>query len=838
MIARRLRALRAVLALLLLPAAAAAAPAGPALEARVDSLLARLTLDEKVSLLSGVNNMDLPAIPRLGIPSLRMTDGPVGVRLDDGFRTTAFPAGIAAAASFDTALAGRVAAGMGEEVLALGRDVLLGPCVNLARVPQGGRNFESFGEDPFLAARLAEAWVRGLQGRGALACVKHLAANNQEIRRNTVDVRVSERALQEMYLPAFHAAVRAGTWGVMSSYNRVNGDHASQNAYLQDEVLKRRWGFRGFVVSDWGGTHSTVMAANHGLDVEMPSGEFFGGGKLQACVRAGTVSASTVDDKARRVLRALIGGGVMDRTPGSRPDSSVVGGAAHRELALRQATEGLVLLRNDGILPLRARRVALIGPNAAAYAAGGGSSEVPPARTVTARDGLRERGGAALEVTYAEGVAMPGQMGAMDPAWLAPPEGRGDGPGLLGEYFANDSLAGAPRVTRVDRGVDFDFGGGAPAPGLPIDHWSVRWSGSLRVPADGDYELATRADDGTRLWIDDRLLIDDWTDHGPVTRSARVSLAAGVAHVVRLEYFENGGGAMVRFGRILPVAGGLPEAVAAARAADVAVLVLGACDRLEGEGNDRASLELPEGQEALIDSVAAANPNVVVVLETGSPVLAERWLPKTRALVQAWYPGQEGGLAIADVLLGRVSPSGRTPITWPRRWEDCPAFGHYPGGESVEYAEDIEIGYRHFDDHGIEPLFPFGFGLSYARFEYDSLVVDVRSDRAGDPAMRVSFDLVNRGDMIAADVPQLYVARSRMTFRPRIPTVQPRALRGFQRVELKPGERRRVTFELERDAFAWWDERTHDWNPTFGRILLQVGASSRDIRLERQIELR
>ncbi|MCC6650115.1 MAG: glycoside hydrolase family 3 C-terminal domain-containing protein, partial [Candidatus Eisenbacteria bacterium] len=622
--------------LLFAPVAIPAAPLSPeALDARVDSLLARMTLDEKVRLLSGVNNMDIPALSRLGLPALRMTDGPLGVRLDGGHRATAFPSGILSASSFDPALMSEVAAGMADEVLALGRDMLLGPCVNIARVPFGGRNFESFGEDPYLASRMAEAWVRGAQGRGVIASTKHLAANNQEVRRTTVDVRVSERALQELYLPAFHAAVRAGTWSVMSSYNRVNGDYASQNRHLQEDVLKREWGFRGFVVSDWGATHATVEAANGGLDVEMPSGEFFGGGKLQAAVREGTVTAATLHDKARRVLRAMIGSGVVDRAAGSRPDVSVVGGPANRELALRMAREGIVLLRNYGILPLRARRVAVLGPNAAAYAAGGGSSQVPPTRTVSVLEGLRARAGDSLDVRYAEGVAMPGEMARLDVAWLAPPAGRGEGPGLLGEYFDNDSLAGAPRLARIDAGVNFDWGGGAPAAGLPIDLFSVRWTGSLRVPVTGDYDLATRADDGTRLWIDGRRVIDDWTDHGPVTRPARVHLEAGVAYDLKLEYYENGGGAMAQLGTLKPVAGGMAQAVAAARDADVVVLVLGACDRLEGEGNDRASLELPDGQEALLDSVSAVNPNVVVVLEVGSPVLAGRWLGRTRALLQA-----------------------------------------------------------------------------------------------------------------------------------------------------------------------------------------------------------
>ncbi len=824
-----------VLLALLVPALAGAAPLAPAeLDARVDALLARMTREEKALLTNGENNMDLPAIPRLGIPSLRMTDGPVGVRLDDGYRTTAFPASILSASSFDPALMTQLAAAMGDETLALGRDMLLGPCVNIARVPQGGRNFESFGEDPYLAARMAEAWVRGLQGRGALACTKHFAANNQETRRNTVNVRVSERALHEIYLPAFDAAVRAGTWGVMASYNRVNGPYASENPTLLTDVLKRRWGFRGLVVSDWGGTHSTVAAAQAGLDVEMPKGEFFGGGHLLNAVNSGAVSEATLDDQARRVLRAIVGGGVMDRAQGGgRPDSSVVGGAAHRELARRMAREGVVLLKNDGLLPLRARRIAVIGPNAAAYVAGGGSSQVPPSRTVSPLEGLRAMAGDSVQVTTAEGVGMPGEMTPMDAAWLSPPEGRGDGPGLLGEYFAADSLRGAPAVTRVDAGVNFDWGGGAPAAGLPIDHWSVRWTGRLRVPATGDYDLATNADDGTRLWIDGRLVIDDWTDHGPVTRTARVRLQAGVAHAVRLEYFENGGGAVARFGRLKPVTGGLPEAVAVAKAADAVVLVLGLCDRLEGEGNDRYSLDLPEGQEALIDAVAAANRNVVVVLEAGSPVLATRWLPKARALVQAWYPGQEGGLALADVLLGRVSPSGRTPITWPRRLADGAAGGNFPGDENVYYAEGIGVGYRHFDDRGIEPLFPFGFGLSYARFEYANLVLDVRDGTVLAPDVRVSFDVVNRGGCTAADVPQLYVGdRSAPVPRPR------RELKAFERVELAPGERRRVTMTLARDAFAWWDERTHDWVVTPGRFELAVGASSRDLRLRRVIALR
>jgi beta-glucosidase len=824
----------ALLALLMIPSLSKAQvykdPAAN-VDERVEDLLSRMTLDEKAALLSGADPMSLPGNARLGIPPLRMTDGPLGVRTE---RATAFPSGILMAATFDPDLVGRAAAAIGDEALALGRDMVLGPCVNIARSPLGGRNFESYGEDPYLAATMAAAYVNGLQSRKVLASVKHFALNNQETQRMTIDVRASERAEQEIYLPAFAAAVRAGVWTVMAAYNKINGHYASENESLLGDVLKTAWGFPGFVVSDWGATHSTVAAANAGLDVEMPSGEYFGGGKLQAAVRDGRIPLETIDDKARRVLRAMIGGGVFDRKESERPPRAVVGGPEHLALAREAAAEGLVLLKNGGLLPFgpRVKSVAVVGPLADMDARGGGSSFVTPLQPpVTVFAGLREALG---DARYARGAPLPGMLDALDPSWLTPPRWHGSGPGLLGEYFADRDLRGRPKFKRVDRTVDFDWGEAGPDPRLGGDDYSVRWTGRLRVPASGDYELGVRSDDGARLWLDGKLVVDDWSEHAPETRAGSVSLAAGRSYDVRLEYFQAGGGASVRLGILPSAARELDAAVAVARAADAAVVVVGDGADFEGEGMDRASLSLPAGQDALIEAVARVNKNTVVVVEAGSPVLMDRWLDRVRAVVMAFYPGQETGAAVADVLLGRVNPSGKLPVTFPRRAEDATDADHYPGaGGVVDYAEGVLVGYRGFDKNKIAPLFPFGHGLSYTRFAFSRLAVRARSASAAAPDVRVSFELKNTGARAGAEVVQLYVRDAApQVLRPE------QELKGFARVALAPGETRRVVLRLRRDAFAFYDEQSHAWRLPPGRFIVRVGASSRDIRLSGAVDLR
>lgn len=801
-------------------------------------LLGRMTLDEKVAQLSGVNFMDLPANGRLGIPALRMTDGPLGVRTGSWDKVTAFPAGIMMASSFSPELVGRAAAAMGEETLALGKDMLLGPCVNIARVPQGGRNFESYGEDPWLASRLAEAYVSGLQSRRVLASVKHYALNNQETERMRINVRASERTMREIYLPAFEAAIRAGVWSVMAAYNKVNGYHASGNNDLLNRILKEDWGFKGFVVSDWNATHGTVEAANGGLDAEMPSGKFFGGGKLQQAVSSGTVAEAVVDDKARRILRAMIGGGVFDRRSSGRPSTDVLNSPEHRALSLEAAQKGIVLLKNDGILPLdgRVRTVAVLGPGAAAYCSGGGSSQVMAAYPVTALEGLRSRAGPGLRINHEPGVKMPGGITPISAQWLSPPPGKGGGieRGLYAEYYNNAGLNGKPVVTRVDPQISFFWGNGSPWQDVNADSVSVRWTGILRVPASGDYDIATRADDGTRLWVDGRLVIDDWNDHAPATSISRLRLETGRDHKLKLEYYERTGGAQVQLGFKDPVSGRMNEAAAVAAKADAVIVFAGYSDQLEGEAQDRISMELPEGQDELIETAARVNKNVIVVLQAGSPVLVERWAGKVKAIVQAWYPGGEGGNAIADVLLGHVNPSGKLPVTWPKRWEDSPAFGNYPGSYGVvDYAEGIYAGYRYFDKKRIAPRFPFGHGLSYTSFKYSALEVKMLNDSSLEPEAEVSLDIKNTGRAVGAEVVQLYVSDTS-------PAVErPEAeLKSFLRVELAPGEKKRVTFRLDKSAFSFYDENLHAWRAAPGSFELRVGSSSRDMRLKKNIRLK
>lgn len=803
-------------------------------EARVDDLLRRMSFDEKVSLLSGSpDGMSLPAIPRLGIPSLKMTDGPLGARVETGDKATAFPSGILSASSFDPQLMRDVAAAMGDEVLALGRDMLLGPCVNIARTPLGGRNMESFGEDPFLAARMAEAWVSGLQSRKVLASVKHFALNNQETRRMSIDVVANERAIHEIFLPAFQAAVRAGSWTVMTAYNKINGSFGSANEYLITEVLKKGWGFKGFVESDWDGTHGTVEPANAGLDVEMP-GQVYFTGKLKAAVTEGKVSKAAIDDKARRVLRAMIGGGVFDRKDADRPARSVIGDAEHRALALKMAQEGIVLLKNDGLLPLKnVKSIAVIGPNAAIVRAGGGSSSVPPTVDVGPFEALRQELGTTAELRYAQALGFP-EISPMPSSQLFPPAGKGEGHGLYAEYFTNPNLEGQPAVTRIDPAVDFNYDKVSPDPKIPRTNFSARWTGRVRVTKTGDYDIAARADDGVRLWVDGVRVIDSWIGEPPTTYAARVHLEAGRDHEVKVEYFQGSLGAMIQLGWMAPPKPNYEAAAAAARGADAAVVFVGVNDQLEGENVDRLSMALPAGQDELIEKVAQANPNTVVVLQVGSPVSVERWLGTVRGVVQAWFPGQEGGLALADILLGKVNPSGKTPVTWPKRWEDSSAFGRYPGDETtVRYDEGLYVGYRHFDKRMIEPRFPFGFGLSYATFAYSNLAVKVKDAAHGEPDVEVSFDLTNTGPLAGAEAAQLYVHDA-------TPVVErpEQELKAFQRVELAPGQTRRVTFHLGRDAFAYYNVASHDWTTAAGRFTLRVGASSRDVRLHGDVELR
>jgi beta-glucosidase len=798
-------------------------------EARVEGLLSRLTLEEKLSLLAGTGFDTLP-VPRVGIPALHMTDGPAGIRTGPA---TSFPAGVALAAGFDPDLVERVGAAIAREAKAQGKNVLLAPCVNIQRAPHAGRNFESFGEDPFLAARIAVAYTRGVQSEGVMASVKHFAANNQERERHTIDVRVDERTLHELYFPAFRAAVQeGGAWSVMAAYNQVNGAFASENSYLLDEVLKKRWGFRGLVMSDWGAVTSTVPTLRNGLDLEMPTGVFLNPAEVKKALASGAVKEAQIDDKVRRTLRAMASLGLLDRAAPAGGESDT---PAHRRLTRDAAREGIVLLKNErAVLPLdadRLRSVAVIGPNAAvARLGGGGSARVMPPYSVSPLEGIKKRLGDRVRVEHAPGVVALEDTDAVPAENLRTPDGKSHG--LQGEYFTNVELAGEPAIRRVDAQVDFRWATGSPAPDFPADRFSTRWTGSLVATQGGRYALSLSSNDGGRLYVDDKLVVDLWADHATITGATVVELKAGEPRRLRIEHYESIGHADVRLGWRRIEEGTLRAAVEAARRADVAVIFAGLSEAAETEALDRPDLDLPAGQDELIAAVARANPKTVVVLNSGGPVIPRGWLEAVPALVQAFYLGQEGGNALAEILFGDASPAGRLPASWPRRWEDSHAFGRYPGsGGSISYDEGLLVGYRWFDTKQIAPLFPFGHGLSYTRFEYSGLKL-TQGRGEGGPVVWVEFEVANTGRRAGAEVAQVYV-RDVESSLPR----PLKELKGFSKVFLKAGEKRRLKVTLPAGAFSFYDPARGGWVLEAGDFNVTVGASSRDTRLEGKVRL-
>ena len=798
----------------------------PQIETKVENLLKQLTLDEKISLIAGTG-FDTVPIPRLGIPSLKMTDGPIGVRQAPA---TSFPSSIALAASFDPDLIKRVAQAIAQETKAKGKNVLLGPCVNIQRTPFGGRNFESFGEDPFLAAQMAVAYIKGMQSENVIPSVKHFAANNQEIDRMTIDVRVDERALNEIYFPAFKAAVEKGNvWSVMAAYNKLNGFYASENNYLLTEVLKKRWNFQGLVMSDWGAVHSTVPTLKNGLDLEMPTGGFLNSEAVKKALTANEISETNINEMVRRLIRVMFFAGLMDA---KTPDNGSIDTPEHRQIALEAARGGIVLLQNQkNILPIdtnKVRSVAVIGPNAdAARIGGGGSAQVIPFYSVSPLDGIKKAVGEKMQINFAPGIVSLEDTTPIPAANLTTPDGKSNG--LQGEYFANMTFEGKPAFSRIDPQLDFHWANNSPAENYPSDLFSNRWTGYLTASVTGRYAISLSSNDGGRLYIDDKLIVDVWGDHATLKAANSIELRAGEPHKIRIDHYENRGNADLVLGWRLLEEDTLRKAAEAASKSDVAVIFAGLSDAFEVEARDRADLNLPKEQEDLIEAVTKANPNTIVVMTSGAPVLMDKWIGKVPAVVQAFYYGQEGGNAIADVLFGKISPSGKLPATFLKRWEDSNAFGRYPGdGKSVDYSEGILVGYRWFDTKNIAPLFPFGHGLSYTNFKYSAL----KLTKGKDANLTVEFEIENTGKFDAAEVAQVYVADVESSLpRPL------KELKGFQKVFLKTGEKKIISVALDQNAFTFYEPDKQNWIAEKGDFKILVGSSSRDIRLNGDFKL-
>ncbi len=838
----------AFLALASTLAAQAPHPLTPAEQQRVDSLVHRMSLDQKLDYIGGTGFAIRP-VPPLDIPAIEMSDGPFGVR--STIPSTTYAAGINLAASWDPALAARVGAAIGRDARARGIHFMLGPGVNIYRSPRNGRNFEYFGEDPFLASETAVGYITGMQQQGVSATVKHYIGNNSEYLRHDSDTIIDQRTLREIYLPAFDAAVtRAHVGAIMDSYNLIDGTHATQNPTFNIDIARREWRFPGVIMSDWNATYDAVAAANGGLDLEMPTGKFMNRANLESAVRAGTVPEASIDDKIRRILSTAVSFGWLDRV---QTDPSIsLDDARNRATALDSAREGIVLLKNTGaLLPLdkaRVKTILVTGPDAyPGVPVGGGSAGVVPFHNVSLLEALSEKFGSSVNVLYDAGLPTLSQLATQTDFQTAPSGGK---PGLTLETFRNPALAGPPATTSTVQHINSgglsrdtlennpdlfagpDSGGAGPI--------SRRYTGFFTPSAAGQYLLALGGEGegtGSRVLVDGKLVIDNWK----IVRAFQphVTLALSVSpHKIVVETWQrNRYNGRIRFGIAAEDAIVNAHATQLATKADVVIVAAGyqsnADNESEGEAGDR-TFDLPFGQDQLIRAMASANQNTIVTVTSGGNVDSATWLDRVPALLEDWYPGEEGGRALAEILFGDINPSGHLPATFERRAQDKPTFDNYypePGTNRVVYREGIFVGYRGYEHNHVKPLFPFGYGLSYTTFRFSGLTA-AQNPRAGTFDVTVRFSVTNTGTRSGAEVAQVYVSDDHA------PVPRPaHELKGFQRVELAPGETRQVSIQLDARAFAFYDVAAKKWTIDPGKFTIHAGDSVESLPLVTKVEI-
>ncbi len=714
-------------------------------EEEITRIISEMTLEEKIEMLHGKSMFTTAGIERLNIPDLEYADGPFGIREELEAHSwnplhlttdsaTFFPTGSALAATWSPEMAYKYGEGMAAEAKLRGKDMILGPAMNIQRIPTGGRTYEYLSEDPFLSGELAVNYTLGAQDHQEAVCLKHFAVNNQEDMRGFVDVKISERAMREIYLAPFEAAVKRGdAYGIMAAYNKISGDWCSENDFLLNKILRDEWGYKGIVISDWGGTHSTTKAALGGLDVEMPNDNYFGQALLDS-VQAGIVPEEVIDQKVRHLLRVRF---AVPAVPKEEANTQITSQPAQQQIAYEVATKSIVLLKNSGVLPIKSdkvKRIAVIGENATRHMASGGvGAGVKALYEITPLEGLLKAfEGTDVQIDYAQGYMPQGTQHRR-------PHHRGEA--------------------------------------APIDREKAR------------------------------------NEQNEVLNK---------------------------------------EAVALAKEADLVLFIGGTNREVETEGSDRMNITLPSHQDELIQQIAEVNPNIVSVMVVGAPVDLRVVEKCSAAIVVSWFNGSEGGHALADVLSGKISPSGKLPFTFPEKLEDSPAYylGVYPqeipetSGDvfmdlvnsdkfmadlsaETDYAEGIFVGYRWYTTQDIAPLYPFGHGLSYTDFNYSDLQVQLNKEE-----IAVSFTLHNAGEMDAEEVSQVYVGRPQSDIeRPAY------ELKGFQRIALKAGEEKEVTLSIPLEQLRHWDEAQHQWAFETGPALIMVGGSSQELPLEAEIDL-
>jgi beta-glucosidase len=829
-------------------------------EDRVNSILSQMTLDEKLSYISGtgfpnpIGAFNIKPIARLGLPTIYGIDGSVGIVGQGVPPGTRYPSGQLLSATWNPDRAFDEGVAQGREGRARGVHRILGPGVNFYRTALYGRSFEYMtGEDPFLGAVLVAAEVTGIQSQGVMATTKHYVANDAEVNRFFVNSVVDERTLREIYLPPFEAAVKlANTAAIMGAFNKVNGDFASdkvngdfacESLFLDTQVLKEDWGFRGFIESDFGAIHDGLKAAKAGMDLDMPGGTFT---RMTPEKLLPAIGEINLDDKVRRILRGIISYGFLDRPQldPSIPDPK------SKEVATKVAREGIVLLENKGnFLPLdkhAIRRIAVIGANAQGEPpSGGGSAAVPPSLDfISEIDGIKSQAKRATVDYIAACVP--------DPSTAVWQTGQGSA-GLVGQYFNSSDLSGSPVATRIDTQLNFASFNATNVPVSDFRSFSGIWTGKVTPTITGDHVFKVSSGGNVRLFVKvsgvDQKVLDDTSPVGtpdtPISAappfvpiSGKIKLQAGVAYDIRLEAVNLGTTRLF-------AAAGLQVSWASLKPPpladyDAVVLAVGGNEQYDGEGHDR-SFRLPEFQDDLIQNAAVLNPRTIVVLHGGGGFDVQAWISQVPALLHAWFIGGYGGQALAEILFGEVNPSGKLPITMEKRVQDNPAFATFPindpNAPEIKYSEGLFVGYRGYEKNRIEPQYPFGYGLSYTKFQYSDLeinpfVLKKNVLKKDDGLVRVSFRVTNTGKRDGAEIAQLYVAP------PVHPTVvRPlKELKGFQKIDLQPGKSKKVTIILDGRSLAYYNVNAGRWDVAPGAYRILVGSSSEDIRLQGGLE--
>lgn len=791
-------------------------------DSRAWDLVTKMTLEEKCDYIGAARSFVIRSVERLGIPEVRMADGPQGIR--NNTISTLYPCGILTASTWNRQLAEELGHALGNDAKARGVAILLGPGVNIYRAPMCGRNFEYFGEDPYLSSEVAKHYIIGVQEEGVMATVKHFAANNQEWSRHHASSDVDERTMHEIYFPAFRKAVeQAHVAAVMDSYNPISGVHASENAWINKKVLREMWGFDGILMSDWTSVYSSSGAANGGLDLECPKGVYLTAAKLIPLIEAGVVSEEDIDNKVYNILSTLNRFGLLDKS--IKDDTIALDNPQSDDVALRIAREGVVLLENrDAELPLgRKDKVLVLGPNATVVTTGGGSGFVTPFHTTTVADGLLALRGPKSVSVLSDAALYP------DCSSMVRSVSNPSVKGFDATFFNNKTLEGAPATRRIDEKIDFQWKNGSPDPAISNDGFSCRWEGIFTPETSGVVRFEMAGDDGYRLFIDGQKLGGDWGNHSLSQRTVFYNVSAGQQYRMTFEFYDNMSDATTwcRMGFFDE-----PKLLATLAKVNKVVFCGGFNSDAEGEGFDRP-FAIPAAQRELIKLLTAHHDHVTVVLNAGGAVDFNGWSEDVEAILMSWYAGQEGGKAIAEILNGTISPSGKIAATFEDKWEDNPVHDSYYDNtpvktqgqpyKRVEYREGIFVGYRGYDKNGVTPRYPFGYGLSYSTFRYSDLNVA----KIGNDSLKLTFNVTNTGKYDASEAAQVYVRDLECS----VPRPL-KELKGYDKHMIAKGKTVQYEVMLGADAFSFYSVKAGDFVLEPGYFDIMVGGSSADLPLK------